>query len=655
MPGADPSPVGDREMEKGTRSIYHDISLLTDLDLHLFREGRHFKLYEKFGAHHYTYRGLAGTLFTVWAPNAEAVSVMGDFNQWDRGSHPLKVRDDGSGIWEGFVPGIGQNMIYKYHIRSRYHMYHVEKSDPFAFAREMPPQTASVVNDLHYEWGDGKWMEERSGRDATDRPISVYEMHVGSWRRKPEDNDRPLTYRELAEELPYYLKEMGFTHVEFMPVMYHPFNGSWGYQITGYFAAASQYGSPQDLMHLIDVLHQNQIGVIMDWVPSHFPSDEHGLIYFDGTHLFEHADRRKGFHPDWNSYIFNYGRNEVRSFLISNALFWLERYHVDGLRVDAVASMLYLDYSRKEGEWIPNEHGGRENLEAISLLKDLNQAVRSLRSGAITIAEESTAWPGVTGSTDQGGLGFDLKWMMGWMHDSLRYFGRDPIHRRHHQGEITFSIIYAFSERFMLPLSHDEVVHGKGSLIDRMPGDEWQRFANLRLLYAYMFAHPGKKLLFMGGEIGQYKEWDHDRSLDWHLLQYGPHAGVQHIVRELNAVYAREHALHAIDLDPRGFEWIDHRDEHNSVIGFLRRGHDENELVLVVCNFTPVVHHHYRMGVPRAGRWELIFTSDHSRYGGSGSFEEHAVHTLNETLHGREHTLELKLPPLGVVYYKFRG
>ncbi len=661
--GPVPPPVIPGETEERSTSpsiqrsdrgnVVHGVSLLTDLDIHLFREGRHYRLYEKLGAHPFEHKGVQGTIFAVWAPNAESVSVMGDFNGWDRDDHALEVRDDGSGIWEGFVPGVDQGMIYKYHIRSRDHMYHVEKSDPFAFAREMPPQTASVVNHMRYEWHDGEWMDDRDRRNSIGGPISVYEMHVGSWRRKPEDHDRPLTYRELAGELPAYLKEMGFTHVEFMPVMYHPFNGSWGYQITGYFAAASQYGSPQDLMHLIDVLHQHGIGVIMDWVPSHFPSDEHGLIYFDGTHLFEHADTRKGFHPDWNSYIFNYGRNEVRSFLISNALFWLDKYHVDGLRVDAVASMLYLDYSRKEGEWIPNEHGGRENLEAISLLKDLNHAVHTHQPGAITIAEESTAWPGVTGGSEHGGLGFDLKWMMGWMHDTLRYLGRDPIHRRHHQGEITFSIIYAFSERFMLPLSHDEVVHGKGSLIARMPGDEWQRFANLRLLFAYMFAHPGKKLLYMGSEIAQHNEWNHDRSLDWHLLQYGPHAGVQHLIKELNAIYQREPALHSIDLDPRGFEWIDYRDEHNSVVSFVRRGHGENEMILVICNFTPVVHHHYRMGVPRAGRWEQILNSDEARFGGSGFDDRGSLHTIADQLHGRDQVLELKLPPLGVVYYKY--
>ena len=646
--------IAPHVVDEGSRVI-HDVSLFTDLDIHLFREGKHYKLYEKLGAHQHMHRGTAGTLFAVWAPNAERVTVIGDFNEWDRDSHQLKVRSDGSGVWEGFIPAVSPGMLYKYHIKSRYHMYHVDKSDPFAFAREAPPQTASVVADLHHQWHDQDWMEYRNDRMDPDRPYSVYEMHVGSWRRRPEDHDRPLTYRELAHELPAYLKEMGFTHVEFMPVMYHPFNGSWGYQITGYFAASSQYGSPQDLMYLIDTLHQHNIGVILDWVPSHFPGDEHGLIYFDGTHLYEHADMRKGFHPDWNSYIFNYGRNEVRSFLISNAMFWLDRYHADGLRVDAVASMLYLDYSRKQGEWIPNEHGGRENFEAISLFQELNNAVHSFHKGAVTIAEESTAWPGVTGGIDHGGLGFDMKWMMGWMHDTLRYLSRDPVHRKYHQGEITFSIIYAFSEKFMLPLSHDEVVHGKGSLLRRMPGDDWQRFANLRLLYAYMYGHPGKKLLFMGGEMAMHEEWNHDRSLDWHLLQYPPHAGIQHLVRDLNHIYMHEPALHAKDLSQEGFEWIDHRDEHNSVMSFVRKGRNDNELILVICNFTPVVHHHYRLGAPARGRWEQIFTSDNVRYGGSGFNDGGALHTMDEPMHGRAQSLEVKLPPLGVTYLKYTG
>ncbi len=636
-------------------AVYHDFSLLTDFDIYLFKEGKHFSLYKKLGSHQAEHHGHRGTFFAVWAPNAETVTVMGDFNGWNRESHQLKVREDESGIWEGFVPGVQPGMLYKYHIRSRYNMYHVEKSDPFSFARESPPQTASVVCNLEHHWQDENWMQERRQKAQQPQPYSVYEMHLGSWRRKPEDHNRPLTYRELAGELPQYLKDMGFTHLELLPIMYHPFNGSWGYQITGYFAVASQFGSPHDLMYLIDTLHQHGIGVILDWVPSHFPSDEHGLVYLDGTHLYEHADPRKGFHPDWNSYIFNYGRNEVRSFLISNALFWLDKYHVDGLRVDAVASMLYLDYSRKHDEWIPNEHGGRENLEAISFLKDFNQAVREQFPDVKTIAEESTAWPAVTGPVEQGGLGFDQKWMMGWMHDTLTYFARDPIYRQHHQGEITFSIIYAFSERFMLPLSHDEVVHGKGSLIRKMPGDEWQRFANLRLLYTYMYAHPGKKLLFMGAELAQDREWNHDSSLCWHLLHYEPHAAVQQLVRELNQVYRNEPALYVNDFEPRGFEWIDYNDAHNSVISFLRRGDHDREAVLVVCNFTPSVHHHYRLGVPNSGPWQLIFNSDETRFGGSGFPVEQTLISTEGVYHGREFSVDVKIPPLAVMMYRFIG
>ncbi|WP_162427093.1 1,4-alpha-glucan branching protein GlgB [Pontibacter pudoricolor] len=637
------------------RAVYYDISRFTEFDVYLFKEGRHFTLYDKMGAHCMEHAGLKGTYFAVWAPNAEHVTVIGDFNHWNRDSHSLKVREDGSGIWEGFIPDLTGGELYKYHIKSNYNLYHVEKSDPFAFAREKPPQTASRICDLKYEWKDNEWMERRKTIAGQAQPMSVYEVHLGSWRRRPEDNNRPLTYHELAEELPQYVKEMGFTHVEFMPVMHHPFMGSWGYQVTGYFAAASVYGSPQELMHLIDVLHQHGIGVILDWVPSHFPSDEHGLAYFDGTHLYEHADPRKGYHPDWKSYIFNYGRNEVRSFLISNALFWLDKYHVDGLRVDAVASMLYLDYSRKEGEWIPNEHGGRENLEAISLIKDFNQAVHEKYPDVQTIAEESTAWPAVTGKVNDGGLGFDMKWMMGWMHDTLDYFSKDPIYRKHHQGEITFSIIYAFSERFMLPLSHDEVVHGKGSLIRKMPGDEWQQFANLRSLYSYMYAHPGTKLLFMGGELAQSTEWNHDSSLDWHLLQYNYHSGVQRMLQQLNKLYQQEPALYELSFDSSGFEWIDFQDAHNSVISFLRKGKDPKENIFIVCNFTPIVHEHYRLGVPHGGEWIQIFNSDDEQYGGSNVQNQGSLQATQEPSHGRDYSLTLKLPPLAVVYFKLKG
>ncbi|MFD2247326.1 1,4-alpha-glucan branching protein GlgB [Pontibacter ruber] len=636
------------------RNVYYDVSRLTEFDIYLFREGKHFTLYEKLGSHPMEHAGSQGTYFAVWAPNAEQVSVMGDFNHWNRESHPLQVREDHSGIWEGFIPDVKAGMLYKYHIKSRYHLYHVEKSDPFAFAREMPPQTASIICDMKYTWNDEAWLQNRKQLIGKSQPFSVYELHVGSWRRKPEDNNRPLAYRELAEVLPAYVKEMGFTHVEFMPVMYHPFNGSWGYQVTGYFAAASLYGSPQDLMHLIDALHQEGIGVILDWVPSHFPTDEHGLAYFDGTHLYEHADPRKGYHPDWNSYIFNYGRNEVRSFLISNALFWLDRYHADGLRVDAVASMLYLDYSRKHGEWIPNEQGGRENLEAISFIKDFNEAVHERFPDVQTIAEESTAWPAVTGDVEHGGLGFNMKWMMGWMHDTLSYFSTDPIYRRYHQGDITFSMIYAFSERYMLPLSHDEVVHGKGSLIRKMPGDEWQRFANLRALYAYMYAHPGGKLMFMGGEFAQTSEWNHDSSLDWHLLQYNNHAGVQQLMRELNHLYRQETSLYERSFDSSGFEWVDIADTHNSVISFLRKGNSPQDHLLVVCNLTPGTHEHYRIGVPENGSWEEILNTDDSRFGGSNVLNSGPLQTVAEPYHGRNYSLELTLPPMAVVYFKYR-
>ncbi|HSI90591.1 MAG TPA: 1,4-alpha-glucan branching protein GlgB, partial [Adhaeribacter sp.] len=560
----------------------------TEFDIHLFREGRHYKLYEKFGAHIMTHNGVQGTYFALWAPNAEAVSVIGDFNHWQPGDCKMYPRYDHSGIWEGFFPGIGHGALYKYHIRSHHNGFQVAKADPFGFLAEEPPRTASVVWDLDYKWSDKKWLQTRSKCANKPQPYSVYEMHVGSWRRVPEEGNRHLTYRELAEELPAYIKELGFTHVEFMPVMEHPFYGSWGYQVTGYFATSSRFGTPQDFMYLVDALHEAGIGVILDWVPSHFPSDEHGLVYFDGTHLYEHEDPRKGFHPDWKSYIFNYGRNEVKSFLISNALFWIEKYHADGLRVDAVASMLYLDYSRKHNEWIPNEYGGRENLEAIAFIREFNDAIKQAHPDAITVAEESTAFPGVSKPVSEGGLGFNMKWMMGWMHDTLSYFQLDPVYRHHHQGQITFSIIYAFSENFMLPLSHDEVVYGKGSLVRKMPGDEWQQFANLRLLYAYMYAHPGAKLLFMGAEFGQTSEWAHESSLDWHLNQYPLHQGVHKLVSRLNEAYKNEKALYEKEFEPDGFEWIDFHDAANSVMSFLRRGKADKEQVLVVCNFTPV-------------------------------------------------------------------
>lgn len=637
--------------EKGRKidSVTQEVSLLTDQDIYLFKEGNHFRLYEKMGAHVVTAGGVEGTYFAVWAPNARSVAVIGDFNGWNSTSHPLNARWDGSGIWEGFIPGLGQGVIYKYHIVSKFKRYRVDKGDPFALCWETPPKTASMVWDLRYEWKDQGWMKERHRPNALGSPLSVYEVHLGSWRRVPGEPPRFLTYREMAPSLAEYVKSNGFTHVEFLPVMEHPFYGSWGYQTVGYFAPTSRYGPPEDFMYLIDCLHQNDIGVILDWVPSHFPADEHGPAYFDGTHLYEHADLRQGFHPDWSSYIFNYGRNEVRAFLISNALFWLDRYHADALRIDAVASMLYLDYSRKQGEWIPNRYGGRENIEAVSFLKRLNEVVYGEFPDAQTIAEESTAWPMVTRPLYLGGLGFGMKWNMGWMHDTLAYLSRDPIHRKFHHDQLTFSVWYAFSENFLLALSHDEVVHGKGSLIGKMPGDDWQKFANLRLLFGYMFTHPGKKLLFMGGEFGQWREWAHEESLDWHLLEYGPHQGLQQWVRDLNRFYREEPALYELDFERNGFEWIDFRDWENSLISFIRRGRSTKGLLLVVCNFTPVPRHSYRVGVPVDGFWREALNSDAKEYGGSGQGNFGGLEADPIPFHGRPYSLSLTLPPLSII------
>jgi 1,4-alpha-glucan branching enzyme len=626
--------------------------LLTDHDIYLLKEGSHFKLYDKLGAHLVQAEGVSGVYFALWAPNAESVSVIGDFNGWNRATHPLRVREDGSGVWEGFFTDIGLGALYKYHLVSRRHPYTVEKGDPFAFCTEVPPRTASVVWDLRYQWGDQVWMAQRAKRNRMNAPLSIYEMHLGSWRRVPEEGNRPLTYREMARPLAEYLREMRFTHVEFLPITEHPFYGSWGYQTTGYFAPTRRYGTPQDLMVLIDTLHQNGIGVILDWVPSHFPTDPHGLAYFDGTHLYEHADSRKGFHPDWSSAIFNYGRNEVQAFLISSALFWLEKYHIDGLRIDAVASMLYLDYSRKEGEWIPNMYGGRENLEAISFLKRMNEAVYGHFPDVQTIAEESTAWPMVSKPTYLGGLGFGMKWNMGWMHDTLSYFSKDPVHRKYHHGQLTFSIWYGFSENFTLPLSHDEVVHGKGSLLLKMPGDDWQRFANLRLLFGYMYAHPGKKLLFMGGEFGQWTEWNHDQSLDWHLLQYAPHRQVKQWVADLNGFYREEPALYQKDFDSAGFEWIDLNDAAASTLSFLRRGENPSQAVVFVFNFTPVPRLDYRIGVPSEGYWQERLNSDSSFYGGSNLGNGGGVSTELVPSHGRPYSVRITLPPLAMIALK---
>jgi 1,4-alpha-glucan branching enzyme len=635
--------------------IRYDMTLLTDHDIYLLKEGSHFNLFDKLGAHVIPVEDKQGTYFAVWAPNAERVSVIGDFNQWNPEPHPLRVREDGSGIWEGFVPGISRGAVYKYRIASRYHNYRVSKADPFAFHWECPPKTGSVVWDLNYEWGDREWMENRYERNALDAPWAIYEVHLGSWRRVPEEENRFLTYREMASHLVNYVKEMGFTHVEFLPVMEHPFYGSWGYQTLGYFAPTARYGSPQDFMYLVDQLHQNGIGVILDWVPSHFPDDEHGLVYFDGTNLYEHQDPKKGFHPEWRSYIFNHSRNEVRAFLISSALFWLEKYHADGLRVDAVASMLYLDYARGEGEWIPNEYGGRESIEAISFLKRFNEAVYGHHPDVQTIAEESTAWPMVSRPVYVGGLGFGMKWNMGWMHDTLDYFSKDPLFRKYRHNQLTFSIWYAFYENFVLPLSHDEVTYGKGALIGMMPGDDWQRNANLRLLFGYMYGHPGKKLLFMGAEFGQWREWWHEESLEWHVLQYPSHQGIQRWVIDLNHLYRTEPALHELDFAQDGFEWMDFHDWESSIISFLRKGKSSDDLLLVVCNFTPVPRHNYRVGVPRGGYWKEVLNSDSERYGGTNLGNGGGLEAAPVPCHGTYDSLSLILPPLGVLFFKSEG
>jgi 1,4-alpha-glucan branching enzyme len=638
------------EKKRGEPVIF-EIAHLTDDDLYLFNEGSHFRLYEKLGARLLTVEGVEGTYFSVWAPNAEQVAVMGDFNGWDTSSYPLRPLGQ-SGIWQGFIPGGTKGMIYKYHIVSRHDGYRVDKADPFAFYSEVPPRTGSVVWDLDYDWGDDEWVAKRGHRNALDGPVAIYEIHLGSWMRAPEEGARPLTYRELAPRLAEYVRDLGFTHVEFLPVMEHPFYGSWGYQTSGYFTPTSRYGSPQDFMYLVDQLHQNGISVILDWVPSHFPSDEHCLGYFDGTYLFEHADPRQRIHPDWDSLIFNYSRDEVRSFILSSAFFWLDKYHVDGLRVDAVASMIYLDYSRKQGEWIPNKYGGRENLEAISFLRRFNEELYRAFPHVQTIAEESTAWPMVSRPTYLGGLGFGMKWDMGWMHDTLEYMSKDSIHRKYHHNQLTFRMLYTFHENFVLPLSHDEVVHGKGSLLGKMPGDDWRKFANLRLLFSYMYAQPGKKLLFMGGEFGQWNEWYHEVSLDWHLLEYPPHAGVKRLVRDLNRLYTDEPALHELDFHPDGFEWVDCSDSQGSILNLLRKGRSTGDIVLVALNFTPVPRFSYRVGVPRGGYWRELLNSDSGEYGGSSHGNLGGVEASAISFHGRPYSLTLTLPPLGAVFFK---
>ncbi len=627
------------------------MSLLTDHDIYLFNEGSHLRLYERLGSHARTLNGVEGVNFAVWAPDAEKVTVFGTFNGWNKASHELQAQGQ-SGIWEAFIPHVRPGDAYKYHVASRHQGYVVDKADPFAFHCETPPHTASIVWNLDYEWGDHEWVKNRASRNSLNAPMSIYEVHLGSWRRVPEDNNRSLSYREIAAPLADYVEQMGFTHIEFLPITEHPFYGSWGYQTTGYFAPTSRYGTPQDLMYLIDYLHERGIAVILDWVPSHFPTDDWALGVFDGSHLYEHSDPRKGIHKDWDSYIFNYGRHEVRSFLLSSAMFWLDRYHLDGLRVDAVASMLYLDYSRKEGEWIPNAFGGRENLEAIDFLRRFNTDVYSTHHGIQTIAEESTAWPMVASPTYVGGLGFGLKWDMGWMHDTLNYLVHDPIYRKFHHNELTFRMIYAFHENFVLPLSHDEVVHGKGSLMGKMPGDLWQKFANMRLLFAYMYAQPAKKLLFMGGEFGQWAEWSHDASLEWHLLEYESHRKLQQWVADLNRAYRNERALHELDCDPAGFEWIDGSDSQQSMLSFMRKSKNGAETIAAVFNFTPVPRLNYRVGVPRGGYWKEILNSDSHAYDGAGYGNLGGLDAHEIASHGRPWSVNLTVPPLGAVFLK---
>ena len=628
--------------------------LLTEFDLYLFSEGNHFELYDKLGAHLVDHEGVPGVHFTVWAPSAERVSVIGDFNQWDGRRHSMRPRG-ATGLWELFIPGLVQGDLYKYEIKTRYQGYIGIKSDPFGFLAELRPKTASVVWDLdRYQWNDAEWMATRKEHQRLDAPLCIYEVHLGSWQKAPDQDwgQRWLTYRELAETLVPYVKEMGYTHIELMPFTEHPFDGSWGYQTVGCFAPTSRHGNPDDFRYFLDTAHQAGLGVIMDWVPAHFPKDAHGLAFFDGTHLYEHADPRQAEHKDWDTLIYNYGRHEVRAFLLSNALFWLDKYHIDGLRVDAVASMLYLDYSRKPGEWIPNKHGGRENLDAVTFITRFNELVHERFPDVLTIAEESTAWAMVSRPTYVGGLGFDMKWNMGWMHDMLEYIHKEAIHRKYHHNHLTFSLLYAFNENFILPFSHDEVVHGKGAMLSKMPGDYWQKFANLRALYGYMYGHPGKKLLFMGCEFGQWKEWNHDDQLDWMLLDFESHRSLQKYVKALNRIYVAEPALHEVDFSWEGFQWIDFHDVDNSIVSFIRRASDPNDAVLVVVNFTPVVRNGYLVGVPTPGFYRELLNSDSAYYGGSNAINVDGVSSEPTPCQGQPHSIMLTLPPLGVVFLK---
>ena len=641
--------------QDNTVQIFNDpysfLPTLSEYDLYLFKSGDHHRIYNKLGSHAIQVDGVSGVQFAVWAPNARNVSVVGSFNSWDRRRHAMRELG-ASGVWEIFIPGLKEGELYKFQVKTKSGNI-LDKADPYATEMEQRPKTASKINFLqHYKWNDEKWITSRAESDHLGEPISIYEVHLGSWARVAEEQNRWLTYRELAEKLAAYVLERGYTHVELLPIMEHPFDASWGYQVTGYFAPTSRFGTPQDFMFFVDHFHQNNIGVILDWVPAHFPKDQYALAQFDGTHLYEHADPRKGEHQDWGTYIFNYGRNEVRNFLVSNALFWIEKYHIDGLRMDAVASMLYLDYSRKKGEWIPNEYGGRENLEAIAFLKDTNKLVHQYYPGVLTIAEESTAYPGVTTDLQYGGLGFSLKWNMGWMHDMLEYFSNDPLFRTYHHNNLTFTLLYAFSERFLLPLSHDEVVHGKSSLIHKMPGDDWQKFADLRLLFGLMYGFPGKKLLFMGCEFAQRDEWNHEQSLDWHLTQFPPHAGIQKWVSDLNRVYRKESALHQVDFHYTGFEWIDFHDKASSVITFIRKSNDGKEKVIVVCNFTPVPRQNYRIGVPDGGLYREILNSDSSYYEGSNVGNAGEIQAESISCHNRTYSLNLTLPPLAAVFLK---